>query len=179
MIFKPRKLIKKAQDIISDLTPSPTSVMDIQTNILEPQTPVADSYRAIIHNTTLPSPRSGSSPKAVNVPVDLGAQSFQFYQFIDESNGDRQSYACAANSNRRVMSINNSSAGGSISNQVDNGRTVQSGDTGNNKDVNQHEQREVNDVEIDTNEQSLVRDGFRLVDIQDMFVNKYRCTNKV
>ena len=117
----------------------------------------AENY-VYVRNATLPSPRSGSSTKAVNVPVDLGAQSFQFCQFIDESNGDRQSYVCVANSNRRVMSINNSSAGGSISDQVDNGRTVQSGDTGNNKDVNQHERRELNDVEIDTNEQSLVRD---------------------
>ena len=71
-----------------------------------------------------------------SVTVDLGTKSLQFCQFIDESNGDRQSYACAANSNRQGMSINNSSAGRSIFDQVDNVRTVQSGDTGNDKNVN-------------------------------------------
>ena len=70
------------------------------------------------------------------------------------------------------MSVNKSSAGVNNTDQVDNGRTVQSGDAGNDKNVNQHEQREVNDVEINTNEQSLVRDNS--VEYDKMCANCHR-----
>ena len=78
-----------------------------------------------------------------------------------------------SNSNRQGVSINNSSAGGSNINQVHNGRTVQSGDSGNDKNANQHERRRVHNVDIDFNKQSSVRDDS--VECDKMYANCHRC----
>ena len=77
-VLKCRLILTRAQDSIKKLTSSPTSVMNVQSNSLEPHTPVSNSYRTVIHNATLSSPHPGVSPKAVNVPVDLGTNSIQF-----------------------------------------------------------------------------------------------------
>ena len=105
------------------------------------------------------------------------------------------------------MSKNNSRKYGSNTDKVKNGRNVQRGDAVNDNDVNQHEQRQLKNIEIDSNKQSSVRDDslecdkmcdnchchqIKTSECHDLsidpdwltfktyfFFNKYQCSNQV